>query len=211
MNSAIRNPQSEVETRLDRSKRRFDRLSWSSSSSVFPPRARTRTRSSQRQAERGYELVELMVYISVLFLVLGAGYLAVDRCVDSSIVLRRSADDLASALHAGERWRADIRAATRTVRLENAAAGQVVHLESDRGEIVYRFSDGAVSRRVGAASWTTVLANVASSSIAADPRQNVRAWRWELELKPRSKASASASRVRPLFTFIAAQPRPSTQ
>ena len=180
-------------------------LSSSIPSDVSITRTRTRTRRKQTSGCGGYQLIELMVYISVLFLVLGAGYLAVDRCVDSSIVLRRSADDLTSALHAGERWRADVRAANKQIRLESSGAGQVLQLEGARGQVTYRFAQGILSRRVGSAPWTTVLANVASSSMQSDPRQNVPAWRWELELKPRSKASAKADHMRPLFTFVAAQ------
>ena len=144
-------------------------------------------------------LVEALVYVGVSVLLLGVAYAAMYRCIDSSVALRRSADDLTGALHAGERWRADVRAARAPIRVENLANEQVLHLTGSEGEVVYRAADGAVFRRVGAGTWTRVLANVSSSNMQSDPRQTVAAWRWELQLKTRAKTS----RIHPLFTFIA--------
>jgi hypothetical protein len=150
----------------------------------------------------GYMMIEALVYISLLFVVLGAGYLALDRCIDNSFVLHKNADDIASALQVGERWRADIRAADKQVRLESGAGEQVLQLEGARGAVTYRFSDGALFRRVASGPWSCLLSNVRASLMQSDPRQNIIAWKWELELQPRAKASAKPGRVRPLFTFI---------
>jgi len=54
------------------------------------------------------------------------------------------------------------------------------------------------------------LGNVRASTMAADPRHDLVAWRWELELMPQSKASVKASRIRPLFTFLAVPAKGST-
>src|SRR5439155_11435731 len=70
------------------------------------------------QVRSGYMLIEALVYIGVSFLLLGIGFAAMYRCIDNSVGLRRSADDITSALHAGERWRADVRATVRPVQLE---------------------------------------------------------------------------------------------
>jgi hypothetical protein len=148
-------------------------------------------------------LTECLVYIGLLFVVLGAGYLAMDRCIDNSLVLRRNADDIASALRAGERWRADVRTASAGARLENSEDSQTLVLSGARGDTSYRFSTNAVLRRVGQGPWVRLLGNVKSSTMQSDPRQRVTAWRWELELQPRAKASVKASRIRPLFTFLA--------
>jgi hypothetical protein len=161
--------------------------------------------------QRAYLLIEALVYIAVIVALLGAGYAAMYRCVDSSIALRRNADDITSALHAGERWRADVRAATSQVRVENTDAGQLLHLEGARGTVVYRFTTNAVFRCVGAAPWVRLLENVKSSTMVADPREYVTAWRWELELQPRGKGSVKPGRVRPLFTFLAVPERPATK
>lgn len=144
-------------------------------------------------------IVETLVYAGVSVLLLGVAFAAMYRCIDSSVALRRSADDLTGALHAGERWRADVRAARGPIKVEKLEAGQILYLSGTEGEIAYRADDGAVSRRVGAGPWTRVLANVSSSTMQPDPRQTVGAWRWELQLKTRAKTS----RIRPMFTFIA--------
>ena len=162
-------------------------------------------------SQRGYLMIEALVYIAVIVALLGAGYAAVYRCIDSSLALRRNADDITSALHAGERWRADVRSAGNQVRLEDTADGQLLHLEGATNEVVYRFSTNAISRRLGAGPWVRLLPNVKSSSMTADPREQVSAWRWELELATRTQGSVKPGRVRPLFTFIAVPERTSSK
>ena len=152
---------------------------------------------------RAYLMIEALVYIAVVFVLLGAGYAAMYRCVDNSIALRRNADDITSALHAGERWRADVRSATSQARLETTDAGQLLSFESPRGPVSYRFSTNAILRSVGAGPWTRLLPNVKSSTMKSDPRQYASPWCWELELAPRTQGSVKPGRVRPLFTFIA--------
>ena len=158
------------------------------------------------EVRTGYMLIEALVYIGVSFLLLGIGFAAMYRCIDNSVGLRRSADDITSALHAGERWRADVRAAVRPIRLESLPTEQVLHLPGPQTEIVYRYAEGAVFRRVGRGAWTQLMTNVSSSTVLSDPRQTLVAWRWELELKIRAKAS----RIRPLFTFLAVPARTAT-
>ena len=150
-----------------------------------------------------YLLVECLVYIGVVFLLLGAGYVALDRCITTSELLRRSADDITSVIHAGERWRADVRIATENVRLVNTNGEQLLYLAGPRGTREYRFADDSIFRRVDQGAWSRTIANVRSSTMESDARGNVTAWRWELELQPRLKGPAKAGRVRPLFTFMA--------
>ena len=151
----------------------------------------------------GYMMVEALVYIGASALLLGIGLAAMYRCIDNSVGLRRSADDLVAALHAGERWRADLRTSVSPIQIENLANVQVLYFSAARTEIRYRFAEGAVYRRVGSAPWTVLLTNVLSSVMEPDSRSGVMAWRWELELKVRAKTS----RIRPLFTFTAAPAR----
>jgi hypothetical protein len=160
-------------------------------------------------SQRAYLLIEALVYIAVIVALLGAGYAAMYRCVDRSIALRRNADDITSALHAGERWRADVRAATSQPRVENTDAGQLLYLEGARGGVVYRFTTNAVFRSVSGGPWARVLEHVKSSNMAPDQREHVTAWRWELELLPRAYGSVKPGRLRPLFTFLAVPARPS--
>jgi len=151
----------------------------------------------------GYLLTETLVYIGLVFVVLGVGYAALYRCIDNSIVLRRNADDIARSLRMGELWRADVRSANGQIRLETNSAEQFLRLPRAQGEVVYRFSENTLFRRLGAGPWVPLLTNVKSSGMEADKRHNVTAWRWELELQPRAKASARASHIVPLFTFLA--------
>lgn len=158
----------------------------------------TRERRRSRRGA-GYLMNEALVYISVVFVVLGVGYAAMYRCVANSVALRRSADDITAAVRAGERWRADVRSAGRQARLETVSGMQVLRLVGPRTDLSYAFMEGSVVRRVGAGAWVPVVKNVKSSEMQADPRREVAAWKWELELQPRLKTT----RIRPLFSFAA--------
>jgi hypothetical protein len=149
---------------------------------------------------------EALVYIGVVFVILGVGFIALYHCLDNSVVLRRNADDVANALHTGERWRADLRAATKAVRLENSGAEQVLHLQSANRQVDYWSVTNALYRRVDAGPWARLLENVKSSAMTSEARQHVTVWHWELELQTRAHGSVRASRVRPLFTFMAVPP-----
>ena len=117
---------------------------------------------------------------------------------DDSKALRRNADDIVRVLHAGDQWRADVRAATGPVQLTDADGAEQLRIPASAGEIVYTFSKGELRRQAGAAAANEVwLANVKSSQMQSDLRRNVAAWRWELELKTVRKTA----RWRPLFTF----------
>jgi type II secretory pathway component PulJ len=160
-------------------------------------------KTGARNKARGFSLIELMVYITVLMVVLGLGFAALYRLTDSSVTLRAGAQDIARALEIGERWREDVRSATGQPRVETTQSGQLLHLPSPGGEVLYRFSSNTLARRIGGGPWVPLCDGVKSSSMQSDPRQNVTAWRWELELKPRSRPAARDGRIRPLFTFIA--------
>jgi len=151
-------------------------------------------------------MIECLIYIGVLFTLMGVGYSALYRCIDNSTALRRSVDDITAALHAGERWRADVRLASGPPRIETTAEGQLLYLTTANGEILYRSSADTIQRKLGMGAWVTVLDNIKSSRLESDPRKNITAWRWELELQTRKKASANPSRILPLFTFIAVPP-----
>jgi len=163
---------------------------------------------SSRAGRRAYLLIEALVYIGVLTALLGVSYAALYRCIDSSIALRRNADEITSALHAGELWRADVRSATAQPRLETTDAGQLLCLDSRRGAVTYRFTTNALFRQLDSGSWVCLLRNVKSSAMIADPRKEVAAWRWELELQPRQSGSVKPGHIVPLFTFLAVPGRP---
>ena len=155
-----------------------------------------KTRSIQRN--HGYLIIECLVYIGVLFVLLGVSYLALFRCINNSDALRRNAEDISKALHIGECWRADVRSATGKIRFAETNFVQVLYLPNVRGQTTYCFASNTISRSHNGGPWSQLLTNVASSTMAPDPRKAVAAWRWDLELKPRR----NNSRISPLFTFM---------
>jgi hypothetical protein len=155
----------------------------------------------------GYMMVEVLVYVGIVFVLLGLGYMVLYRCIDNSVALRRNTEDIVKALHVAERWRADVRAAPAGIQIENSADGQLLRLPTPAGAILYRFASNSVSRRLADGPWVVLLPNVISSVMGAEQRQKVTVWRWELELRSQSKAMVRPGRVRPLFTVLAV-PRP---
>jgi hypothetical protein len=149
----------------------------------------------------GYMLTEALVYIGLVFVVLGVGYVAMYRCIDSSVALRRNADDILGAVHAGEQWRADIRLAERGVRWDHTGE-PFLRLQGATNVVDYRFAGGSVFRRADAGQWSKLLDHVESSTVERDARPTVTVWRWELELQAKAHGSFKSGRVRPLFTFL---------
>lgn len=154
-----------------------------------------------RRDSLAYLMIECLVYIGVIVLLLGAMFVMFYHCVDSSVGLRRNADDITSALHAGERWRADVRGATGVLVVEPNPEGDILRIPNGKGDVRYRFMTNAILRRTGSGGWSCVLVNVKDFHMESDPRQIVMGWRWELELEPRRKGAVT--RLRPLFTFRA--------
>ncbi len=159
--------------------------------------------SRKSNAERGYLLTEALVYIGVVFVIGSIGYVALYKCIDHCVVLRRNAEDIVRAVHAGERWRADVRTAGPRAQLEGSGSDQILHLQGPNRFVDYRFAEGVVYRRSGSEEWVRVLDRVKACAFHAEPRQNLSAWRWELELEPQIKGVLKPGRVRPLFTFLA--------
>ena len=145
-------------------------------------------------------LVECLVYIAVLALVLIVTMRGFSRCWDDSKALRHNADDIILVLHAGEQWRADVRAARGPAQLTQADGAEKLVIPSIAGPIIYTFAKGELRRQTSfPAATNLLLSNIQSSQMQSNPRQRVAAWTWELELKPTRKGA----RVRPLFTFEA--------
>ena len=159
-------------------------------------------------ARQGYSIIECLVYGFVLLVLLGVAYGAFYQCVDNSYAARRNADDLTSALRAGERWRADVRAAGGSIKAEQTSEGDLLRLVGERGQVDYQVSSNAILRRVNSGPWQRLLENVKASEMLADSHPGVTAWRWELELKPRTKKPV---RLAPLFTFTAVPERSATR
>jgi hypothetical protein len=148
--------------------------------------------------ENGFSLIECLAYIALLVMVLGFATKIFFQSWDDSNALRRNADDIVRVLHAGDQWRADVRAATGPVQLTDAAGVEQLRIPAFPGDIVYTFSNGELRRQAGAGAASQAwLSNVKSSQMQSDSQQDVMAWRWELELKTARRATL----FRPLFTF----------
>jgi hypothetical protein len=155
-------------------------------------------------AAAGFMLTEALVYIGLVFLLLGIGSAALYRCIDNSVALRRNADDILRVVHAGELWRADVRGAKGGIAWDNRAAQPVLRLKSLRGEVDYQYDGTNVLRRIGSGPWSRILDHVKVSAMNPETRSIITGWRWELELQPTAHGSFKPGRVRPLFTFLAA-------
>lgn len=140
-------------------------------------------------------LIEAVAYIAILAVVLGVGTSLLYRAWAANIGLRRNADDIVRALNAGELWRADIRSATGPI---TTGSRQDLHIPNTRGEIVYQFAEGKITRNADGQQ-PRVVASVKSSEMQPDHRNGVNGWRWELELNHDHKKV----QFRPLFTFEA--------
>lgn len=156
-------------------------------------------RTFRSRNEQGVSLLECLAYISLLVVVLGFATKLFFQSWDDSKALRRNADDIVRVMHAGDRWRADVRTATGPLQLTDENGVEQCRVPTSTGDIVYTFSNGEVRRQAGAAGESVWLPNVKSSQMQPDSRSNVKAWRWELELKTVKKDAL----FHPLFTFEA--------
>ena len=80
----------------------------------------------------GMLLMECLVYLFVFAILLGGATTAFYFCWNHSEALIYATDDITSALHAGERWRADVRAATGKITVETTVTGEVVRIPQAR-------------------------------------------------------------------------------
>ena len=153
------------------------------------------------RVQAGYLLLECLVYIAVFAVITGLGLMTFYQCWDNSKALRVTTDDVAAALRAGERWRADIRGATGKITVETNATGELLRIPCGTNEILYRFTAGKIRRQLASSGFDeSMLTAVKASQMVIDTRGTVNAWRWELELKPHRKVTHL-----PLpFTFEAA-------
>jgi hypothetical protein len=154
--------------------------------------------SGSAGSPRGFTLIECLVYIAVLLLVWGLAFQLFYRSRDSARDLGRNADDVSRAVHAGERWREDVRLAIGRVDVAEVDGVTRLRIPQADGAVVYSFHDAQVFRESGGAT-IPVLGKVKASRMQSDPREKVTAWRWELELLGRP----DRKRLRPLFSFQA--------
>jgi hypothetical protein len=156
-----------------------------------------------RHAEAGIMIGECLVYISIWSVLMGLAFTAFYRTLDNARALRRNAADIVRAVNTGERWREDVRGATRPIRLVamEGSMDQALHIPGREGEVIYYFTGTNMLRRANVdAPWVEALGGVKTSRMQRDARDRVASWRWELELNPGKRKV----KLRPLFTFQAA-------
>ncbi|HTV40764.1 MAG TPA: type II secretion system protein [Candidatus Sulfotelmatobacter sp.] len=157
---------------------------------------------ARRRRQSGITLIECVVYLMVFVILASVGSVSFFVCWDGFRALIATTDDVGAALRAGERWRADVRSANGTIRIETTASGQVVQIPENGKEIIYSIDSKGLERQVGADGFSlVVLPKVKSSDMKCEMRGSVRAWRWELELPERRKGP----HLPLLFTFEAVQ------
>ena len=160
------------------------------------PLNRSAPRRTDSHTRHAFSLIECLAYMAVFSVVLGVALAAFYRMDEQARAFTRNSDDIIRAMQAGERWRADVRLATARPRV--TAAG-VLHIPLAQGEIVYSFREATVWRASPRdAAPRPFLLQVRASTIQADARPQVQAWRWELELE----SKRTNATVRPLFTFL---------
>jgi len=157
--------------------------------------------NSRARAQTGVLLLECIVYIGIFAVILGLALMSFYLCWDDSKALMYATDDIAAALRAGERWRADIRSATGKITVETTSQGEYLRIPHGRHAILYSFSAGEIHRQLALSNFSEpLLTTVQTSQMMCETRGPVSAWRWELELKSRRKNT----HLPLLFTFEAA-------
>lgn len=157
-------------------------------------------RHSQSYGSHGVTLIEMLVYFALLFAVMACVTAAFFQCWNDSRALHRNATDILQALHGGDQWRADVRAATGPVKLTDTTNGEQLRVATSKGDVVYTLVNGELRRQAPGDSVSRVwLDHVKSSHMEPDPRSNIAALRWELEWQ----SSRRTAKFHPLFTFEA--------
>jgi hypothetical protein len=141
---------------------------------------------SKARRSAGILLTECLVYLAVFAILLGIGTAAFYFCWDHTRAVISTTNEIETALRAGERWRADVRAATGKITALVTAGGATATIPIGKKKIIYRLTAGELRREIPSQnlSWL-MLAKVKSSEMKTELREGVTAWRWELELTPR--------------------------
>ena len=164
-----------------------------------------RQKNSSTRRQSGVSLIECLVYVAVFAILLGIGTASFYFCWDHTRATIFTANEIESAVRAGETWRADVRAATGNISVETTPTGELVKIPEGGKEILYRLAAGELRREIPAQNHSRVLLpKVKSSAMKTESRAGVTAWRWELEVTPRRKEP----HLPLIFTFAAVQPKP---
>jgi hypothetical protein len=146
-------------------------------------------------------LIHCLVFMAA-WLVIGAFAIkALFTMINGTTRLRATGNDIVAAMSIGERWRADIRAATGPVTTKVGEHGTLLEIPQGDHAVVYlQEHDELVRQHADGSRSAVVLRDVADTKFMKEQRGPVSAWRWELELKPNHSKNPS---MKPLFTFLA--------
>lgn len=148
-----------------------------------------------------FGLIDVLIYIGLLMVVAVIAFAAFYETLEHSTRLNRAAADIIRATQAGERWRAEVRAAISPPKITETGGQTIFEFPLAQGMVLYRFADGVVQRRLESnTNWITFVPAVKNSQMHIDQRRFVTSCRWELELATGKKPP----RVKPMFSFQAA-------
>ena len=116
---------------------------------------------------RAMTFVEVIMYVVISGVVFFTSYQTVGIGSRRVSVMRFQAQDLSAALHAGERWRSDIRAATSAPKLGDGPG--TIQMQTSEGLVNYSFDGQRLLRRVGNAK-PRELNSRPDRNFAHDPR-----------------------------------------
>lgn len=160
-------------------------------------------RPSRRPA--GILLIECMVYLAVFGILLGGGTTVFYFCWDHTRAIITTSHEVQDALLAGERWRADVRAATGKISVTPTATGETMTIPTGRKTVIYQRTGSELRREISGQNAPAIVPfKIAASEMEPAARNGATAWRWELQIAPRFKAARLPLR----FTFAAAQSTP---
>jgi hypothetical protein len=145
-------------------------------------------------------LLETMIYVAVLGVIFTLAVTLLCRSLVNCTALARNADDIVRTLQAGERWRADIRAAAAPITIEVTNNLRVLYIPRQEMKVAYAFWQETVWRSTSLEpAWAPALRSVRASQMLRESANGVVSFRWEVELT----AAQPAARLHPWFSFQA--------
>lgn len=152
--------------------------------------------SFPRGAIAGASLIELLMYLGLLFVFVGIAYGAVDRLWLETRRLEKRADALRGMIQAGETWREDIRRATGEPKVEVDSLGISIPAGTNRIRWRVEMSAGIATRDGGGDDLRIYPWPLKSATFAPARRDAVAGWMWELTLVPPTHRDRQAQVVR---------------
>lgn len=149
----------------------------------------------------------MMIYVVLLSAFIVVGFTVYQRAMRHSVALQVQAQEITRVMHAGERWRADVRRAVQPPEWKEhrRLSGKIMRLMMPEGGTVdYYVQENTLWRRNSECAKEPVLAKIESTQMFPAGRGGVGAVQWELALPSFRKHA----QTKPLFTFQAVPGKP---